>query len=114
MTTVSCSGVFFNVTPTDVTNGVIPAGTTYSWTVPIVTGGLTGGLSGTTQNGLFGTLTNPTNTAQSATYTVTPLTGSCTGATFQLTVTINPKAVITAMTAVSCSGAFFNVTPVNG
>src|SRR5208283_2658316 len=36
------------------------------------------------------TLTNPTNTIQTATYTVTPIGPDCTGATFQLLVTVEP------------------------
>ena len=114
MTSVSCSGVLFTVTPVDFVNGVVPFGTTYSWTAPTVTGGLTGGLSGTNQTDIFGTLTNPTNIVQTATYTVTPVTGTCIGTVFTVTMTINPTAVITDMTTVTCSGVMFTVTPVDG
>ena len=115
MTATSCSGVQFTVTPTNGTNGVIPAGTTYTWTTPNVTGGMTGGATGTNAATITGTITNPTSTAQTATYTVTPKTAAgCTGATFTVTVTINPAPSVTAMTATICSGVQFTVTPADG
>jgi len=89
MTNSACSGVSFTSTPVNSTNGVVPSGTTYSWSAPTVTGGLTGGVSGSGSS-ITGVLINPTNTAQTATYTVTPTSGSCTGATFTVTVTVNP------------------------
>ena len=30
----------------NVTDGIVPAGTTYTWTAPAVTGGVTGGFAG--------------------------------------------------------------------
>jgi hypothetical protein len=109
-----CSGTSF--TRTLVTgNGItVPANTTYSWNAPVVTGGLTGGAPGTAQTSLNGTLFNPTNTPQTATYTVTPRTGSCDGATFTYTVTINPKASITVADLNICSATPFSFTPTDG
>ena len=114
MSNTTCSGVFFNVTPVNGTNGIVPGGTTYSWSVPTVTGGLTGGASGSSATTITGTLVNPTNSQQTATYTITPTSGTCVGSTFTVTVTVNPSAVIGAMTNTTCSGLFFSVTPVNG
>ncbi|MFN5428817.1 MAG: PKD-like domain-containing protein, partial [Bacteroidota bacterium] len=54
---------------------------------------------------------------QSATYTITPTApapGSCVGSTFTVIVYVDPKAVITPMSATICSGTSFNVTPTNG
>ena len=113
MSSVNCSGVAFTVSPTDITNGIVPQGTLYSWNAPSVSGGLTGGAGLSGQTTINGTLTNPLNTTQTATYIVTPLSGSCTGATFTVTMTINPTAVITAMSSVSCSGVAFTVSPTN-
>ncbi|MFN8298951.1 MAG: PKD-like domain-containing protein [Chitinophagales bacterium] len=113
MSASACSGSAFTVTPVNGTNGSIPSGTTYSWTAPSVSGGITGGAAGSGTS-IFGTLTNPTNTAQTATYTVTPTSGSCSGSSFTLTVTVNPKPAITTMTASTCSGVPFTATPVNG
>ena len=112
-TATTCGGTAFSITPANGTD-IVPAGTTYSWAIPVVTGGLTGGAAGAGVAGITGTLTNPTNTAQTATYTVTPLSGTCTGATFTVIVTINPKPVIANKTATICGGAGFTVTPVNG
>ncbi|MDW8853113.1 PKD-like domain-containing protein, partial [Flavobacterium sp. MMLR14_040] len=85
-TTSTCTGVAFAVTP----NGTIPAGTTYSWGIPTVTGGITGGAASAGSPSITGTLLNPSVTAQTATYTVTPTSSGCAGATFTVTVTVNP------------------------
>ena len=80
---------------------------------PVVTGGLTGGAAGANQVNINGTLTNPTNSAQTATYTVTPVAGTCTGTPFTVTVTVNPWPAINNLTTVACSQAAFTVTPVD-
>jgi len=92
MTETVLSGFSFVVTPIDGTNGIVPSGTTYSWPAPVVTGGITGGAasSGAPSN-INGILTNPTSIAQTATYTVTPTSGTCTGNTFTLTITLDPS-----------------------
>ena len=85
-----CSGGTFTVTPTQPANGTVPAGTTYTWTVPTVTGGLTGGVAGAGSN-ITGTLINLTGSVQTATYTVTPTSGvGCVGSDFTVTVAVNP------------------------
>ncbi|MBN3584106.1 hypothetical protein JYB64_17040 [Algoriphagus aestuarii] len=114
MTATACSGDAFSVTPANSTNGVVPAGTTYSWSAPAVTGGITGGAAGTGATAITGTLTNPTNTAQTATYTVTPTSGSCPGTPFTVTVTVSPKPAISNMTVNLCTGGSFDITPTNG
>src|ERR1035437_1732452 len=90
MTTIVCSGAGFIVTPVNGTNGTVPAGTTYSWAAPTVTGAVTGGAAGAAAANISGTLTNPLNTAQTATYTVSPTSGGCTGVPFTIIVTVNP------------------------
>ena len=112
-TATTCSGVGFTVTPTNGTD-IVPSGIRYAWNAPTVTGGLTGGVSATGQTSITGTLTNPTNTQQTATYTVTPTSGSCVGPTFTVVVTLNPKPVIANKTVTACSTAGFSVIPVNG
>ena len=114
MASIICSGNSFVVAPTDVTDGIISAGTTYSWPAPMVSGGITGGTTGTNATNISGTLTNPTNVLQTATYTVTPKSGSCTGATFTVTITVDPKATITPMTATICTAGTFTSIPTDG
>jgi hypothetical protein len=111
MTAVACSESGFSVTPANATNGIVPAGTTYSWSDPSVSG-ITGAASGSGAANISGTLTNTTNAAINVIYTVTPILGSCAGATFTVTVTVNPKPAVTAMTATICSASAFSVTPV--
>ncbi|MDP5198212.1 GEVED domain-containing protein [Flavobacterium sp. DG2-3] len=108
MTSNACTGVAFSVTPVNVTNGTVPNNTTYTWTMPLVTGGMLGAAANTIAvSNITGRLTNSTTTAQTATYTVTPITGSCTGVPFTLTVTVNPipTAPSTSHTNVSCGNS---------
>ncbi|MCA6487565.1 MAG: hypothetical protein IM534_06870, partial [Chitinophagaceae bacterium] len=114
LSTVTCSGVAFDVSPVNGGSVIVPANTRYEWDIPAVSNpSLTGGVSANNQNSITGRLTNNTNTTQTALYIVTPTTvlGSCQGATFTVLITVDPKAVINNMTAVICSGASFNVTP---
>jgi gliding motility-associated-like protein len=79
------SGATFTVTPG---GGTIPVGTTYTWTAPTYTGGVTGGSAQTVpQINISGTLTIPSGSG-TATFTVTPTSGICVGATFTVTVTV--------------------------
>ena len=118
-TATICSGAPFTVSPA---NGlptaatIVPANTTYTWTVvdnPNVTGDVA---AVTAQTSISQTLTNNTNLVQTVTYTVTPsgAAGNCVGATFTVTVTVNPKPVIPAQTATICSGLAFTIAPANG
>jgi hypothetical protein len=87
------SDFMFVVTPVNGINGVVPPGTVYSWPEPIVTGGMTGGAASSgSSTSITGTLTNLTNSFQTATYTVTPTSGSCTGSTFTVTVSVDPTS----------------------
>jgi hypothetical protein len=107
----ACSGVGFTVTLVNGTNGVVPAGTTYSWSLPVVTGGLSGGATGSGATTITGNLVNATNTIQTATYTVTPKTGTCTGTPFTVTVSVNPTPTITAGTnANACQNSAMSTT----
>jgi len=109
-----CSGTGFSFTPQNGTNGVVPAGTTYSWAAPTVTGGITGGAAGSGASAITGTLTNPGSSVQTATYTVTPVSGNCSGTPFEITVYVNPLPAINPLTQTVCSGGSFSLTPVDG
>ena len=116
-TSAICSGSTFTVSPASAGAVIVPSGTTYSWTSPNVTGGITGGSALSGQNSISQTLINPTNATQTATYTVTPTSGaagSCVGSTFTTTVTVNPVPSITPQTSTICSGNAFTVSPSNG
>ncbi len=111
-TAAICSATSFTFSST--VSDIIPVGTTYSWSNPTVTGGLTGAVSATGVGTISGTLINPTNTQQTASYNITPLSGTCTGEMFTMTVPVNPKATIGAKAPISCSGTLFQETPANG
>ena len=106
-TAATCSESGFTVTPSDLIINIIPTGTTYSWSAPTVTGGMTGGVAGTAQIAISGTLTNSTNSSQTAIYTVTPTANGCPGATFTVTVTVNPKpdVIFSLPSQTICSGS---------
>ena len=116
-----CSGDTFNLTPTN--NGgangtdIIPANTTYTWTVVDANGFVTGDSDDTTgQTSISQTLTNTSNVPQTLVYTVTPTSGdqgTCEGAAFTLTVVVNPEPVIPIQTAEICSDETFTITPSN-
>jgi hypothetical protein len=110
-----CSGDLFNLDPANGTN-IVPVGTTYTWSAPIVTGGINGGVAGTSQTMIgLSILSNPTNTDQTATYSVIATSpNGCTSASFVIVVTVAPTPIIAAIPISICSGATFNITPNNG
>ncbi|MFY7668942.1 MAG: PKD-like domain-containing protein, partial [Crocinitomicaceae bacterium] len=103
-----CSGDQFSITPTNgnPSGTMVPPGTTYSWPVPSVTGGMTGGASGTNATSVTGTLVNPTFATQTATYTVTASAGaSCPTDQFMVNVTSNNVSTGTiGSNQTKCSG----------
>ncbi len=79
----------------------------------MVTGGVTGGAALVNQTAIKGLLINPTDTVQTATYTVTPKSGSCTGNTFTVVITINPSPKVTfsgSNQTVCCNGDCLPIT----
>lgn len=105
MTQNTCNTTAFSVIPANTTNGVVPSGTTYSWSAPTMSGNVTGGAAGIASASITGTLTNNTSTIQTATYTVTPVKGSCTGSTFTVIISVNPTITITpTATNLKCNG----------
>lgn len=117
ITHIICSEGSFIITPATAPGAIVPAGVTYTWTEPVVTGGITGGTDGTSQASINQTLVNPTNVAQTATYTVTPVSppGVCDGDTFTITVTVNPTPHVDApMQATICSSGTFTASPADG
>ena len=70
-----------------------PAGTTYTWTDPTYTGGVSGGSPQVVpQPGISGTLIIPSRVG-TAIYSITPILGSCTGTTFTVTVSVRSSCV---------------------
>lgn len=101
-----CSGGTFSVNPTNV-----PVGTTYSWSIPTGTG-FKGGSAQTDQTSISQTLENTGNADATATYTVTPKSGTCPGKPFTVTVLVKPQPAVKDQTPDPiCSGETFTVTP---
>jgi hypothetical protein len=118
-TATICSVGSFNMTPTNGTGGIIPIGTTYSWSAPSVPG-ITGTSAGSSASSISGTLSNLTNATIGVNYTVTPNSGSCTGNSFNTTINVKPVPAITSNTQEVCSNSDFqgnwvlpNIVPFN-
>jgi len=108
-----CSEEIFIVTPVDnPPTTLVPINTTYTWTVVDLNGLVTGESNQTTgQNSISQTLTNTSNLTQTVEYTVTPTSGAggnCVGATFLLTVQVDPKPTLSAIASQTiCGGSVF-------
>ncbi|MFZ4411768.1 MAG: PKD-like domain-containing protein [Bacteroidales bacterium] len=105
-TATTCSGSSPNIS----LSSSVPSN--FSWTIGSNTGSITGASSGSGAT-INQTLTNPSNTtAGSIQYLVTPTSnpGSCVGAAFTITITVNPAPSVTNVTTASvCSGLSPNI-----
>lgn len=111
--TTICSGNTFSISPTNTLPDEVPSGTKYKWTV-IDNSDVTGESNESTgQSNISQTLTNTSSTPQTVTYTVTPFTPTCEGASFTVTVTVNPQPKISNKTTTICSNNSFEVSPTN-
>ena len=106
---VICSGNAFTVSPSNSSGDVVPVGTTYTWAIPVIfpAGSVTGASAKSTpQTSISQTLINKTTNPATVTYTVIPLSGTCSGLSFKVTVTVNPSILATTTsTDISCFGA---------
>ncbi|MGL2964505.1 PKD-like domain-containing protein [Flavobacterium sp. RSB2_4_14] len=101
-----CSGELVTISPANGGGNIVPPGTSYSWGLPTVTGGITGATALSGQSNFNQTLTNPTNTTQTASYNVTASTGGCSATTFSVLVTVYPRPTVSGspLTQSLCSG----------
>ena len=105
--TTICSGNSFTVTPSNAITG-----TTYTWSTPVLSSGVFGGTAQPApQTTISQTLNYVGATIGTATYTVTPYSGGCTGRSFTVIVTINPLPSVSNLIGVSCSGVGFTANP---
>ena len=115
--TVICSDATLSFTPVNVTNGIIPDGTTYTWTVD-PNSNVTGQSdisSSQSSIGLSQTLRNTTTTLQTVVYRVTPKSSlNCSGTPFTLNVPVNPIPYIDNKSDAICSNTAFTFTPADG
>lgn len=91
--TAICSGATFNVLPANSNGDIVPTGTTYTWSTPVISpaGSIQGATAKSTpQVDISQALVNTTSTVSTVTYIVTPLAGACPGATFNVVVTVYP------------------------
>ena len=108
-----CSGEAFTVTPlNDEPTEIVPANTTYTWTVSTNVN-ITGASDVTVGENLINqTLINinPLNVPEDITYTVIPLSGVCAGSPFEITVTVkpNPQVFVSIPDQTACSGDLFS------
>ena len=98
-TELICSGTLFEHIPDETNGDSVPTNTLYTWTTPIVTpaGSITGAseeLIG--QTSISQLLVNTTTNPGTLTYMVTPTSGNCVGADFEVIVTVNPSISVTS------------------
>jgi gliding motility-associated-like protein len=106
-----CSGVAFNYAAPTIS---VPVATVYTWSNPIIgpANSLLGGSEQPLyQNSVSQILSSSNNLFDTATYTVTPSSAGCAGATFTLTVPIKPVPFINNIFDTICTGAAFNIIP---
>lgn len=88
-----CSAESFNYSPVDGADGVIPAGTQYTWTVVKNDAGITGAANqATPENDIAGTLSNSSTALDSVVYEVVAHYNTYTD-TFNVTVVVYPEVV---------------------
>ena len=93
-----CSGIPFQVIPDSSSGDIVPSGTLYTWSTPTINpiGSISGASNeNTPQPDISQILTNNTTNPAIVTYTVTPVSGICTGVVFTIIVTVNPSISIT-------------------
>ena len=96
-TALICSGETFNILPSgSVFPEIVPPGTQYIWFVDPMSSPLVTGASDNLSPpfpSISQTLNNNDTVPHNVVYHVTPITGSCQGAPFTITITINPKVI---------------------
>jgi hypothetical protein len=110
LTNASTMAVCSGTNPSIALTATTPS--TFSWSIGTITGGITGASSGTGST-INQTLNNPGSSAGTVQYLITPTstTGSCSGNTYTITVTVNPKPDVTNPSSLSiCSGSSTNIT----
>lgn len=104
-----CSGETFQVRPFSDGTDNVPSGTTYTWSTPTISpaGAVTGATAQfTPRTNISQTLTNNTLNPAIVTYTVSPISGSCPGPNFTVTILVNPLInVIDTIKNGTCFGA---------
>lgn len=107
--TTICSDSYFSIRPSD-----LPVGLLYTWSAPQISpeGSINGGSAQLSpQTTIHQLLKNNTLNPAIATYTVTPVNGSCTGRDFTVTVTVKPKPSVANITGAICNGSAFSFSP---
>jgi|GEM_PF-1264518 len=106
---------FAGFRPLNAGGNTVPVNSQFIWSI---VGATPTGLQNYTTQGVFQdsfkpqpALINTTALPITVKYQVTPKSGACPGAPFELTVTINPKAVISNSSAAICNGTQYSTTP---
>ena len=102
-----CSGGSFNITPNAALSGnFIPLNTLYTWTVPSSISNITGQNSNSTPSPTIngGPILSTSTSNTTLNYTVTPISGNCTGSNFNVAVTVTPTPSISDKAVLICSG----------
>ena len=112
VTIAVCSGEGIILTPANGNGNIVPTGTTYTWSDPVITPSseaLSGAAIENTPQGKFSqVLTNNLNETVSAVYTLTPVFSACAGDPFKITVNVKPVPTVdNIQDFIFCSGQQF-------
>ncbi|MDR1346172.1 MAG: T9SS type A sorting domain-containing protein [Bacteroidales bacterium] len=100
------------ITPIDGTDGRVPAGTTYTWTVETIAEMNATAGSGSSFNS--GLLVNNTTDLQTAIYDVTSITDGCAGEPFEISISLKPTSSINPITDTICNNGITVIMPIDG
>jgi len=103
--TSAANAILCNQTPQNYTITSDVSGAIFSWGRQAITGISNAPVSNQTSNTITETLVNTTSAPIAVTYTIVPIANSCTGNTFNYTVTVNPAPVLgnTSLNQIICS-----------
>jgi gliding motility-associated-like protein len=103
-----------SATSTNIALSSSVAGTTFTWTIGTITGGITGATPAGGAN-IAQILTNPGTTAGTVEYIVTPIANSCPGIPVSVVITVNPTPdVTTASVTTICNATTTNIALASG
>jgi gliding motility-associated-like protein len=110
-----CSDAAINYIPTNGGSNIVPAGTTYTWTVTDNANTTGEGDQSSAQTSVSQTIHNNGTTPEVVSYTVTPNNGACVGTNFTLDITVNPTPTVANVNdVILCAGDQSVAIPFSG
>ena len=113
LSTTSCSGSDFSITPVNGSGSIVPPKTYYTWSAPSGIG-ISGQGVATLVSSIRGSVTNSTSSLKTATFSIVPVTDGCIGAAFTIWVQVKPVASVQTISYSVCSLNLLAIQPTDG